>query len=60
LVVCVSNNPKPICFNLKCWGTEPTLDLIGPWTDELKAAEENVAHCTDKKKLKELNATLVS
>ena len=60
LVACVSNNPIPIKYDMKCWGVEPTIDVIGPWDEALKAAEQAVNECQDKKLIKDLEAKLAS
>jgi len=60
LVACVSNNPFPIKYDMKCWGVEPTVDVIGPWDEALKAAEQAVADCQDKKLVKDLETKLAS
>jgi hypothetical protein len=58
LVICVSNNPVPLVFGVKCWGVEPTIELDGPWKDAIVAAEAAVAACTDKKLIKDLQTKL--
>ena len=60
LVACISNNPIPIKYDMKCWGVEPTIDVIGPWDEALKAAEQAVADCQDKKLVKDLETKLAS
>lgn len=37
LVACISDNPKPVMFDLKCWGVEPTIELIGSWEKLLQS-----------------------
>lgn len=58
LVIKVSENPEPVKFALKCWGTAPRLEMTGPWTEQLKSAEAAVASCADKKLLKDFEAKL--
>ena len=31
LIVCVSNNPEPLKFDLICSGVKPLINLSGPW-----------------------------
>lgn len=60
LIACVSNNSIPIKYEMRCWGVEPTIDIIGPWDEALKAAEQAVADCQDKKLVKDLETKLAS
>ena len=59
LLACVTNNAIPVRFDVRCWGSEPTLDIIGPWGAAIQAAEEAVAACADKKLLKALEDKVV-
>lgn len=58
LIACVSDNPQPLIFPLKCWGVEPTITITGPWETALLEAETAVAQCQDKKLIKDLEAKL--
>jgi hydrocephalus-inducing protein len=60
LVLSVSNNPAPLVFPLKCWGTDPTLEIAGPWGDAVAKAEKALADNTDKKLVKDLEAKLAA
>lgn len=41
LVICVTNNPTPIKYKMKCWGVDPTVDIDGPWGKERKKERMN-------------------
>eukprot|EP01041_Mallomonas_annulata_P003640 gene3640-7257_t len=60
LIACVSNNPNPVTFDVRCCGVEPEVILAGPWDEVNAAAEKELAdkraEKTDAKKLKELEA----
>ena len=43
LVACVSNNPRPLRFNMECSGVEPSIVLKGPWLEALAEAEAAAA-----------------
>jgi hypothetical protein len=58
LIICVSNNPVPLSFGVKCWGVEPTIELDGPWKDAVVAAEAALVACVDKKLIKDLQTKL--
>jgi hypothetical protein len=58
LVVNVAKNPTITKFPIRCWGSEPTAECLGPWTEGIAAAEEALAKNTDKKLVKDLEAKL--
>ena len=58
LVICVQNNPDPIQFELRCLGVVPSLEVDGPWRDNLEALTASIAACKEKKTLKELESKL--
>lgn len=58
LEIRVSDNPDPVRFGLKCWGTKPCLQIAGSWSTAISAAEAAVASCTDKKLLKDFETKL--
>ena len=56
LVACISNNPKPIMFDMKCWGVQPSIELSGSWEMLL---ERNVAELERLKKEPKPDAKIV-
>ena len=58
LVINVAKNPTLTKFPLCCWGSEPSAECIGPWTEGIAAAEEALAKNTDKKLVKDLEGKL--
>jgi hypothetical protein len=65
IVVCVSGNPIPISYPVKCVGVEPAIEFSGPWSDAIVAAEQALDEFKktpkpDAKKVKELEAKLAS
>lgn len=65
IVVCVSNNPIPISYPVKCVGVDPLIEFNGPWSDAIVAAEQALEEFKktpkpDPKKLKELEAKVAS
>ena len=56
LVACISNNPKPVLFDMKCWGVEPTIELTGSWE---KLLETRLAELEEVKSEPKPDAKLV-
>jgi len=67
LIACVSNNPRPLRFNMECSGVEPSIVLKGPWLEALAEAEAAAAvfvldpkDKTSASQLEELNKKVAS
>lgn len=60
VVLTVKDNPSPIKYPLKCWGADPNMEVVGPWSDAISKAEEALAKNTDKKAVKDLEGKLAA
>jgi hydrocephalus-inducing protein len=59
MVITVKDNPTPMKFPVKCWGSDPNIDILGPWTEAIAKAEEAVK-AADKKTLKDAETKLAT